>query len=149
MTLQYGQKSWGARSWLNPGPRPVVVAWHYYLTRQGACCLSSAGQQEPPGRTNNHGKIYKIRFWGVIIIALLFVAGCASSGGYSSHTYYRSYHDPYPYWGRRDVYIYHGDRRPRPPGVKPPRPPSIGRPSQLPTKPRPQPTPRPSPQRAR
>jgi hypothetical protein len=75
------------------------------------------------------------------VIAVLFLGGCASSGGGSSHTYYRSYHDPYPYWGR-DVYVHHDyDHRPTSPVHVKPKAPSMGRPSQLPSRPMARPRP--------
>ena len=81
------------------------------------------------------------------VIAGLFLGGCASSGG--GHVYYQSYHDPYPNWGR-DVYVRHDyDRRPVQPGHIKPRPPSMGRPSQLPSRPMQRPSPRPRPAQRR
>jgi len=87
------------------------------------------------------GKPIKLMSGVLFVIAVLLSGGCASSGGYTSHTYYQSYHDPYPNWGR-DVYVHHDyDRRPVQPGHIKPRPPSMGRPSQLPSRPMSRPRP--------
>jgi hypothetical protein len=75
------------------------------------------------------------------IITILFLTGCSNSDSYSGSTYYRNYHDPYPNWGRRTVYIrhdYHDKPRPpnvRPPESRPPRPPNMGRPPNRPPRP--------------
>lgn len=78
-----------------------------------------------------------------IVITILFLAGCSNSDSYSGTTYYRHYNDPYPNWGRRTIYVDHGDyHKPRPPHNRPPnvrppgsRPPNIGRPPNRPSRP--------------
>jgi len=78
---------------------------------------------------------------GTIIALIVSLGGC---GGTS---YYDGYYDPYPYGGHRTVIIrdrHYYDRpgRPhRPPGYRPGggHRPSIGRPAQLPSRPRPMP----------
>ena len=79
----------------------------------------------------------KLLLGGIFITVSFFLAGCTGTG-YT--TYYSSYYDPYPYYhrGYRSVRHYH-HYKPRPPGH---RPPNIGRPVQLPSRPTPRPMPR-------
>ena len=79
----------------------------------------------------------KLLLGGIFIIITFLLAGC---NGTSHTTHYRSYYDPYPYYYRshRTVHYHHYHRRPG--GGN--RPPNIGRPVQLPSRPVSRPTPR-------
>lgn len=83
-------------------------------------------------------KVITLMLTASAISVTIFLSGCSNSDSYSGTSYYRDYHDPYPYWGRRTVYVRHDDHdKPNRPDVRPPgsRPPNIGRPPNRPSRP--------------
>jgi hypothetical protein len=81
----------------------------------------------------------KLLLGGIFITVSFLLAGCT---GTTHTTYYRGYYDPYPYYYRSHRTVYYH----RPPSH---RPPNIGRPVQLPSRPTARPTPRPMPRQRR